>query len=196
MRKYSTRHFGEFKKKCDICGKEKIYKNKHLASRTCSHKCGLILGWRKRERGKEIECTMLCGRMIWARKGELTEDGRPIHALFCSNKCFYDYRKTIYMPFIKPFPKGKKSWNAGMTMNIDFRIKCKMRAERQWKDLDFREKQMKRDRTELNKIGTITLNKWRKNYINKHGVEAYAELSRGGSRKVHKDFMKKIGVET
>ncbi len=173
---------------CEQCGKVKEADMPCHKMRFCSRQCSNKWNWNKRlDKGKEIECTMLCGNYLWIRKGEMTDDGRPIHSKFCSQKCFGKYRKQIYMPFLKPFKKGKPSWNKGITMDIEFRVKCKIRAEYQWKDLDYREKQMKRDFTKLGIIGTRAL----KEYWS-HPENA---KKRWTGKDIQKKYLEKIGVK-
>ena len=98
------------------------------------------------------------------------------------------------MPFLKG-NKGHPSWNKGLKMSKDFKQKCRKRAIKQWEGLDYREKQMKRDRSYMKDMGKNALVKFRKGFIEKYGKEAYSELSRQGSIKVHNKFLKKIGVK-
>ena len=47
-------------------------------------------------------------------------------------------------------------------MDIQFKKRCKERAKEQWKELSYREKQMKRDLTKFHRAGAKALKEWRK----------------------------------
>lgn len=173
-------------KKCKNCRKNRVKSKERIF---CSHKCKVQYAWSEKRRG----CFMLCcncGKPIWIplryfsvkTKGKYNniKEGK-----FCNAKCFAKFRETEIPFWLENggFKKGNISWNTGKKLSKEFSDKCKVRAVKQWKDLSFREKQMKRDFSKLSKLGTTKLNEYYKNH------------KRIGTTKNRKNFMNKIGVK-
>ncbi len=170
---------------CEKCGKIREAEYPALRKRFCSFECSNQWKWdsvRKHERKIEYNCNQ-CNKLCKKPKTQIFIEG-----VFCSNKCFYEYRRNNPPTWLIHFPKRHVPYNKGKTMDMDYRILCKARAERQWKDLDFREKQMKRtDREKLQRAGQRALkifwskpeNQWRR---------------KKAGKVLHQRFLEKVGA--
>ncbi len=153
------------KSKCELCGKEKEYSYKSVVKRFCSYKCSNQWKWDNvRKKGGMVNC-FFCGKEHWRRKGELEKEIKE--GFFCSKECFYNFRKGKIPIWLEGFSKGHLPWNKGLKLSNEFKEKCRKRAKEQWKDLNFREKQMKRDFSYLAELGKVALKKWREEILKK-----------------------------
>lgn len=172
---------------CEKCGKVREAKYPSFKKRFCSFKCSNQWKWdnvRKHERKIEYNCKQ-CDKICKKPKTYVFKEGP-----FCSNKCFYNSRIGKFPPWLKDFcyQKDHKVWNKGKTMDMDYRVLCKIRAENQWKGLNFREKQMKRMyKNKFNMAGVRALklfwskpeNSWRRKKAGKI---------------LHQRFLEKVGA--
>ena len=148
--------------------------------RFCSNKCSSIIRGKNLRRGFYLPCP-ICNRPTYISLNYTDPNSSSYGKLrFCSRICNNKW-KSINNHCFSPFKKGYKTWNKGIKMSVEFRKKCSKRAKEQWRDLDFREKQMKRDNTNFINAGKKAL----KNYY------PNAELS---SKAREKKFLIKVGV--
>lgn len=170
---------------CEHCGLFRFADMPCKVKRFCSFSCSNQWKWdnlRVKERKVVYYCNQ-CKKECYKIKTYKYKEGA-----FCSKECFYKSRKQNPPNWLNPFPKGHKSWNQGKSMDLEFRIFCKHRAENQWKDLNFREKQMKRtDRLKFNKAGIKALRIYWQNPINKW------KRTQAG-KTLHDKFLEKVGI--
>lgn len=177
---------------CKKCGKIVEADTPSQKRDFCSFKCSNQWKWdniRNKEKRDILKCYW-CGKEVKHSKNKIIIEG-----VFCSKECFYNNRigrknEKTSKTLIKLYSSGRISpWNKNKKMSKEFSLKCKKRAEDQWKNKEFREKQNKRDLSYLPKLGEIALKKWRK----EHPEEVIIAQQKAG-KILHERYLRKLGV--
>jgi len=182
--------------RCKKCGKVKEAEYPSHKKTFCSHQCKSQWDWEHvRPRGDYLPCFQ-CGKLHWTPLRYFRDPDKYLkEGKFCSSNCFYEFRTGTLLPQIskslkKRYANGLKPWNKGKELSKEYKEKCRVRAINQWKDLNFREKQMKRDHTKFAKAGAKAL----KEYHKKHGFYQIEKL--GGGKAVGRKYLKeKLGIK-